>query len=69
MACEIGVNTPALRAENVDMHLDTAQFLKVEDMEGKMITEDNIGAVEEVVDVEEEEEDVASDEADDEEEE
>ncbi|HEU4824593.1 MAG TPA: hypothetical protein VFS97_14310 [Nitrososphaeraceae archaeon] len=67
MACETGVNTPALRAENVDMHLDTAQFLKVEDMEGKMITEDNIGAVEEVVDAEEEE-DVASDKADEEEE-
>jgi hypothetical protein len=67
MACETGVNTPALRAENVDMHLDTAQFLKVEDMEGKTVTEDNIGAVEEVVDAEEEE-DVASDKADEEEE-
>jgi hypothetical protein len=49
--------------------LDSAQFLKVEDMEGKTVTEDNIGAVEEVVDVEKEEEDVASDTADDEEEE
>jgi hypothetical protein len=38
-------------------------------MEGKMVTEDNIGAVEEVVDVEEVEEDVASDTADDEEQE
>jgi hypothetical protein len=69
MACETGTNTAALRAENVDMYLDRAQFLKVEDMEGKTVTEDNIGAVEEVVDVEEEEEDVASDTADDEEEE
>ena len=34
-----------------------------------MVTEDNIGAVEEVVDVEEVEEDVASDTADDEEQE
>jgi hypothetical protein len=68
MTCETGTNTAALRAENVDMYLDSAQFLKVEDMEGKTITEDNIGAVEEVVDVEEEE-DVASDTADDEEEE
>jgi hypothetical protein len=65
MVCETGVNTPALRAENVDMHLDTAQFLKVEDMEGKTVTEDNIAV--EAVDTEEE--DVASDEADDEEEE
>jgi hypothetical protein len=69
MTCETGTNTAALRAENVDMYLDSAQFLKVEDMEGKTVTEDNIGAVEEVVDVEEEEEDVASDTADDEEEE
>jgi hypothetical protein len=68
MTCETGTNTAALRAENVDMYLDSAQFLKVEDMEGKTVTEDNIGAVEEVVDVEEEE-DVASDTADDEEEE
>jgi hypothetical protein len=69
MTCETGTNTAALRAENVDMYLDSAQFLKVEDMEGKTVTEDNIGAVEEVVDVEKEEEDVASDTADDEEEE
>ena len=68
MTCETGTNTAALRAENVDMYLDSAQFLKVEDMEGKTVTEDNIDAVEEVVDVEEEE-DVASDTADDEEEE
>jgi hypothetical protein len=67
MTCETGTNTAALRAENVDMYLDSAQFLKVEDMEGKTVTEDNIDAVEEVVDVEEE--DVASDTADDEEEE
>lgn len=66
MTCETGTNTPALRAENVDMYLDSAQFLKVEDMEGKTVTEDNIGA--EVVDAEEEE-DVASDKTDDEEEE
>jgi hypothetical protein len=65
MTCETGTNTPALRAENVDMYLDSAQFLKVEDMEGKTVTEDNIAV--EAVDTEEE--DVASDEADDEEEE
>jgi hypothetical protein len=69
MTCETGTNTAALRAENIDMYLDSAQFLKVEDMEGKTVTEDNIDAVEEVVDVVEEEEDVASDTADDEEEE
>jgi hypothetical protein len=71
MICETGVNTPALRAENVDMYLDTAQFLKVEDMEGQTVIEDNIDAVEEVLDVEEEEEeeDKASDRADDGEEE
>ena len=61
MTCETGTNTPALRAENVDMYLDSAQFLKVEDMEGKTVTEDNVDAVEE-------EGDVASDKADDEEE-
>jgi hypothetical protein len=69
MTCETGTNTAALRAENIDMYLDSAQFLKVEDMEGKTVTEDNIDAVEEAVDVVEEEEDVASDTADDEEEE
>lgn len=68
MICETGVNTPALRAENVDMYLDTAQFLKVEDMEGQTVIEDNIDTVEEVLDVEEEE-DIASDEADEGEEE
>jgi hypothetical protein len=67
MTCETGMNTPALRAENVDMYLDSAQFLKVEDMEGKTVTEDNIAAVEEAADAEEE--DVASDKADDEDEE
>ena len=62
MTCETGTNTAALRAENVDMYLDSAQFLKVEDMEGKTVTaEDSIGDVEEG--------DVASDKADDEEEE
>jgi hypothetical protein len=66
MTCETGTNTPALRAENVDMYLDSAQFLEVEDMEGKTVAEDNTGAVE-VVDVKKEE-NVASDEADDEEE-
>jgi hypothetical protein len=30
MTCETGTNTAALRAENVDMYLDSAQFLKVE---------------------------------------
>lgn len=68
MICETGVNTPALRAENVDMYLDTAQFLKVEDMEGQTVIEDNTDAAEEVVDVEKEE-DTASDKADEEEEE
>ena len=67
ITCETGTNTPALRAENVDMYLDSAQFLKVEDMEGKTVTEDNIGSVE-AVDVEEEG-DVGSDKADDDEEE
>jgi len=66
MTCETGTNTPALRAENVDMYLDSAQFLEVEDMEGKTVAEDNTGAVE-VVDVKKEE-NVASDEADDDEE-
>jgi hypothetical protein len=53
------------------MYLDTAQFLKVEDMEGQTVIEDNIDAVEEVLDVEEEEEeeDIASDRADEGEEE
>lgn len=55
MVCETGENTPALRAENVDMYLDTAQFLKVEDMKGQSIAEeaeeeDAIGAPEEAED-------------------
>ena len=50
--------------------LGSAQFLKVEDMEGQTVVEDNIDAVEEVLDVEEEdEEDIASDKADEGEEE
>jgi hypothetical protein len=54
MVCETGENTPALRAENVDMYLDTAQFLKVEDMKGQSIVEeDDVGAAEEAEDVEE----------------
>src|SRR5215211_6229842 len=73
MVCETGVNTPALRAENVDMYLDTAQFLKVEDMEGQsVVEEDNTDRVEEVSDVEEgedKEEDTASEVVDEEEEE
>ena len=56
MACETGVNTPALRAENVDMHMDTAQFLKVEDIKGQSTIEDNIDTVEEAISTEEEEE-------------
>jgi hypothetical protein len=56
MACETGVNTPALRAENVDMHMDTAQFLKVEDIKGQGTIEDNIDTVEEAIGTEEEEE-------------
>ena len=67
MVCETGENTPALRAENVDMHLDTAQFLKVEDMKGQSIVEeDDISAAAEAEHVEEV---TASDEADEEEEE
>jgi hypothetical protein len=54
MVCETGMNTPALRAENVDMHLDTAQFLKVEDMKGQSIMEDDIDAAEEPIGTEEE---------------
>jgi hypothetical protein len=67
MVCETGVNTPALRAENVDMHMDTAQFLKVEDMKGQSTIGDNIDAVEEAIGTEEEEE-AASEEAEEEEE-
>jgi hypothetical protein len=67
MVCETGVNTPALRAENVDMHLDTAQFLKVEDMKGQSTIGDDIDAVEEAIGTEEEEE-PASEEAEEEEE-
>jgi hypothetical protein len=55
------VNTPALRAENVDMHMDTAQSLKVEDMKGQSTIGDDIDAAEEAIDTEEEEE--ASEEA------
>ena len=54
MVCDTGVNTPALRAENVDMHLDTAQFLKVEDMKGQSTIEDDIDAMEEATGTEEE---------------
>jgi hypothetical protein len=61
MVCETGVNTPALRAENVDMHMDTAQSLKVEDMKGQSTIGDDIDAAEEAIDTEEEEE--ASEEA------
>ena len=67
MVCETGVNTPALRAENVDMHLDTAQFLKVEDMKGQSTIGDDIDAVEEAIGTEEEEE-PASEEAEEREE-
>jgi hypothetical protein len=50
MVCETGVNTPALRAENIDMYLDKAQFLKVEDMKGqRTMEEDDIKAVEDAV--------------------
>ena len=64
MVCETGVNTPALRAENVDMHMDTAQSLKVEDMKGQSTIGDDIDAAEEAIDTEEEEE--ASEEAEEE---
>jgi hypothetical protein len=67
MVCETGVNTPALRAENVDMHMDTAQILKVEDTKGQSTIEDDIDAVEEAIGTEEEEE-PASEEAEEEEE-
>jgi hypothetical protein len=56
MVCETGVNTPALRAENVDMHMDTAQFLKAENMKGQNTIEDDIDAAEEAIGTEEEEE-------------
>ena len=56
MVCETGTNTAALRAENVDMYLDSAQFLKVEDMKGQSTIEDDIDAEEEAVGTEEEEE-------------
>jgi hypothetical protein len=50
MVCETGVNTHALRAENIDMYLDKAQFLKVEDMKGqRTMEEDDIKAVEDAV--------------------
>src|SRR5919198_3847172 len=50
MVCETGMNTPALRAENVDMYLDKAQFLKVEDMKGQSaMAEDDIKAAKDAV--------------------
>jgi hypothetical protein len=59
MVCDTGVNTPALRAENVDMHLDTAQFLKADDMKGQSVTdEERVDS--EAVEGEEEEEEVVS---------
>jgi hypothetical protein len=64
MICETGVNTPALRAENVDMYLDTAQFLKVEDLEGQSKAEDKVED-----DIEAVEEEAASEEAEEVEEE
>jgi hypothetical protein len=74
MVSETGVNTPALRAESVDMYLDTAQFLKVEDINGQSIIEeedDDIKEVEEAVseEGEEEDKDTALEVADEEEEE
>jgi hypothetical protein len=60
MVCDTGVNTPALRAENVDMHLDTAQFLKADDMKGQSVTdEERVDS--EAVEGEEEEEVVSAD--------
>lgn len=41
MVCDTGMNTPALRAENIDMYLDKAQFLKVEDMKGQSTMEED----------------------------
>jgi hypothetical protein len=49
------------------MHMDTAQFLKVEDMKGQSTIEDDIDAAEEAIGTEEEEE-AASEEAEEEEE-
>jgi hypothetical protein len=73
MVCETGVNTPALRAENVDMYLDSAKFLKVEDMKGQSVIEEeeegeegeeeDIDAVEEAIGIDEE---TASEETDEE---
>ena len=48
--CETGVNTPALRAENIDMYLEKVQFLKVDDMkEQSTMEEDDIKGVEDAV--------------------
>ncbi len=66
MVCEVGENTPALRAENVDMYMDSAKFLKVEEMKGASLIEDDIDTVEEVVETGE---DTESEETDEDEEE
>jgi hypothetical protein len=66
MVCQTGVNTPALRAENVDMYLDNAKFLKVEDMKGQSVIEEeeeDIDAVKEAIGIDEE---TASEETDEE---
>lgn len=69
MICDTGVNTPALRAENVDMHLDTAQSLKVEDMKGDSMIKDDIEAVEDATGTgTQEEEEIVSEEEESEEE-
>jgi hypothetical protein len=60
MVCETGMNTPALRAENVDMHLETAQFLKAEDMKGQGVTEEERADLDAAEGEEEEEEEVVS---------
>ena len=50
MVCQKNLNIPALRADSVDMYLDKAQFLKVEDMKGQStMDEDDIKAVEDAV--------------------
>jgi hypothetical protein len=67
MICDTGVNTPALRAENVDMYLDTAQSLKVEDMKGHSMIKDDIEAVEDATGTQEEEEIVSEEEGSEEE--
>jgi hypothetical protein len=50
-----------LRAENVDMHLDTAQFLKADDMKGQSVTEEERADLDAVEGEEEEEEVVSAD--------